>query len=329
LTYPGIGEDKYIEMAEPLFTLLKHLLPKDAPAVKQTLTLLRGKQNDGFLLLRKVMSKSIPTFCPYLSSKLPTWRKHPDVAELARQWTAHFRLLSKSGTVESNVQQSLKFIQSMMAEPSLVSRLTSIQGQIQAITEGHDDFDVSILKLPEHLTIDGITNTITTLPTPMESSIKFARSNYFEYDSSDSGSEIGLQGLSSNATNRPRKRFTKKEGPKLKSTKDVKCNGCQKKGHVEADCRELAKWIILSGAVKRLKDSKRKQVLENYHRFYSTTPPTDSISKSCADQLRQFCNSRSLTTEQVVDSYNWDGFVATDDEEDGFATAEEGDDASE
>jgi hypothetical protein len=31
----------------------------------------------------------------------------------------------------------------------------------------------------------------------------------------------------------------------------------------------------------------------------------------------------------VVDSYNWDGFVATDDEEDGFATAEEGDDASE
>jgi hypothetical protein len=337
LTYPGIGEDKYIEMAEPLFTLLEYLLPKDEPAVKQTLTLLSGKQNDGFLLLRKIMGKSIPVFCPYKSSKPPTWRKHPDIAEMAKYWTTHFRLMSKSGTVESSVQQSLKFIQSL-TEPSLVARLSSIQGQIQAITEGHDDFDTSNIKLPGHLSIDGITNTLTTLPSPMESSIAFARSNNFAYDSSDSDSEIGLQGYSSNATNSrgdrsrstgPRRRESKNDESKSKSKKDIICRGCHKKGHVEVDCRELARWIIISGAVKKLQENTRKKVLDNYHRFYSTAQPSASISKSCTNQLRQFCNSRSITEQQVVDGFNWDGYVASDEDEEGFATAEEGDDASE
>jgi hypothetical protein len=97
------------------------------------------------------------------------------------------------------------------------------------------------------------------------------------------------------------------------------------------DCCELAKWIIISGAVKKLKESTRKQVLDNYHCHYlSSDPPSRQISKSCVDQLRAFCKYRHMTPTQVVNHYNWDGYISNDraDEEDGFETAVEGEDES-
>jgi hypothetical protein len=341
LTYPGIGEDKYLEMAMPLYDLLETLLPSDDPIVKRVTTTLSGKSQDGFQLLRKVMGMSIPVFCPYKSSKPPVWRKHPDVAEMAKHWNIHFRLMRKTGSVESPVQQSLQFLQSL-TEPALLSQVTSIQGLLQAVTEGHDEFDTSTIKLPKQLTIDGITTTLTSLPNPMENSMKFATANYFEsIEFSDSDSEEGIQGFSSNATascNNPRNRQTSRRPRNnnkedATSKKDIVCRGCHKKGHKEVECRELARWIIVSKAVKKLPDSLRKKVMENYYKFYSTAPPPASISCSCNEQLRTFCSSRSVSTQQLVDAYNWEKYASMNlnEEENGFETAveDENEDASE
>jgi hypothetical protein len=93
------------------------------------------------------------------------------------------------------------FLQSLV-EPSLSANVTSIRGQIQLYTESIDAFDNSKVALPTNLTIDGITTTLTAFPTPMESSISFARANrYTMYDSLDSDDEsLVFQGFVSNAT---------------------------------------------------------------------------------------------------------------------------------
>jgi hypothetical protein len=190
--------------------------------------------------------------------------------------------------------------------------------------------------------IDGITTTLTAFPAPIESSISFAMANcYTIFDSNNDDDSIDFQGFSANATTSSRSNDRSSRGSSRKpkanrkeekkdTAKDVVCRSCHKKGLKEVDCRELAKWIIISGAVKKLKESTRKQVLDNYHRHYSSDPPSRQISKSCVDQLRAFCKYRHMTPTQVVNHYNWDGYISNDraDEEDGFETATEGEDES-
>ena len=97
------------------------------------------------------------------------------------------------------------------------------------------------------------------------------------------------------------------------------------------DCRELAKWIILSQAVKKLPDRQRKKVLDAYYKHYSTTPPNPTIARSYSNILHDFCVNRNLTMDQVIANYNWDGYTASDSDSDsdGFETAAEGEDGSE
>jgi hypothetical protein len=58
-----------------------------------------------------------------------------------------------------------------------------------------------------------------------------------------------------------------------------------------------------------------------------------SISRSCNEQLRNFCSSRSVSTQQLLDVFNWEKYASMNlnEEEDGFETAveDENEDASE
>lgn len=133
LTYPGIGEYRYLLMAESLFNLLEKLLPTLDTIVKQCLTTLVGSNHNGFLLLCNIMGKLIPVFCPYIPSNPPKWHKYHDVAHMAKLWKLHFRLLSKNGGTHTPIQQSLMFLQSL-SKPTLAPHITSICGQIQKFT---------------------------------------------------------------------------------------------------------------------------------------------------------------------------------------------------
>jgi hypothetical protein len=229
------------------------------------------------------------------------------------------------------------FLQSLK-DPSLSANVTSVRGQIQIFMEQNDAFEDSDIILPTNLAIDGITNTLTAFPAPMESSISFATANRYSINDSSDDESIDFQGFSVNATTSSRSNDRSTRGSfhkpkanrkedKKDTAKEVVCRGCHKKGHKEVDCRELAKWIIISGAVKKLKEGTRKHVLDNYHRHYSSDPPSKQISKSCTDQLLAFCESRHMTPSQVVNHYNWDGYI-NDGEEDGFEMATEGEDES-
>lgn len=256
---------------------------------------------------------------------------------MAKLWKLHFKLSRKTGSVHTPIQQSLMFLQSL-TDPSLSANVTSIRGQLQIFTESIDAFEDSNAMLPTNLSIDGITTTLTAFPVPIESSISFATANrYTIFDSDSDDDSLDFQGFSANATTTSRSNDRSSRGSsrqpkasrkdeKKDTAKDVVCRGCHKKGHKEVDCRELAKWIIISGAVKKLKEATRKKVLDNYHCHYSSEPPSKHISKSCTDQLRAFCEYRHMTPSQVINHYNWEGYINNDrnDEEDGFETATEG-----
>ena len=251
MTYPGIGEVGYLPMSETLFNLLEKLLPLDDPTVKQIHTSLTGVNHDGFQFLRKVLGKFVPVFCPYKTSDPPTWRKTPDVAHMAKLWKLHFKLSRKTGSNHTYIQKSLMFLQSLK-DPSLSANVTSVRGQIQIFMEQSDAFEDTDIILPTNLTIDGITNTLTAFPAPMESSISFATANRYSIDDSSDDETIDFQGFSVNATtsSRSNDRSTRGSSRKPKANrkedkkdtaKDVVCRSCHKKGHKEVDCRELAK----------------------------------------------------------------------------------------
>lgn len=334
MTYPGMGETKYIYQAETLFNILEKLLPVEDTIVKQCITTLLGSSHDGFKLLRIIFGKTVPVFCLYIPSVPPKWQNHQDVAQMAKLWKLHFRLESKTGGSHSPIQQSLMFLQSL-DDPSLSPHLTSIRSSIQLFTETMTEHDETTVPLPSNLTIDGITTTLTAFPATMNSTINYATSNNFSMVTfADLDSELDMQGLVSSATTTTKSRTPRRnrETPKPKNAnKDVVCRGCHKKGHVEVDCRELAKWIILSQAVKKLPDRQRKKVLEAYYKHYSTAPPNPTIARSYSTILQEFCANRNLTMEQVIANYNWDGFTtsSSDSDDDGFETAAEGEDGSE
>lgn len=343
LTLPRLGETRYLPGAEHLFHLLEKLLPSEEPIVKECTTSLVGVNHDGYRLLRDIMGKYIPVFCPYKSSIAPTWRKTPDVTHMVKLWKLHFKLLRKTGSINTPIQQSLLFLWSLV-DPSLSVNVTSIQGQLQIYTESIDAFEVSAIALPSNLTIDGITTTLTAFPTPMESFYLFCKGNCYSmydslYDSSDSNDDsLDFQGFSSNETTSSCSNDLSSRGSSHKpkatcndhkpdSSKNIICHGCHKQGHKEIECHELAKWLIIAQAIKKLNKTTRKTVLERYYQFYSTEPPSKQISCSCIDQLCNFCTKPQMTPTQVVNHFNWESYIRSD-KEDGFETVAEGENES-
>lgn len=180
--------------------------------------------------------------------------------------------------------------------------------------------------------IDGIPNTLTAFPIPIENSINFAKSNRFTYnDSSDEDSDDDMYGYI-NATTAPQHHDARGRSHKSGSQDDKKTNSGSKRGHKEVDCCIVAQWLIVSKAIKDLPENLRIKILENYYHYYSTKAPSKSISRSCVQQeMSDLCKDRHMTPNQLVHHFNWDGYVNTDlnAEEDGFETAAEDENASE
>jgi hypothetical protein len=97
------------------------------------------------------------------------------------------------------------------------------------------------------------------------------------------------------------------------------------------DCRELGRWLIFNNRHKSLSKDLQRRVIENYHRYYDSSPPAPSAARSCAQQLDNFCADRNTTPEEVSLYYDWEAYANHCEQEDeGFASAQEEDgDASE
>jgi hypothetical protein len=68
---PGVGAIKYMAMANPLFSVLDHLLPKSNLRVRECFIQLSGFQHDGYKLLDSVMARTLPVFCTSIAAAPP------------------------------------------------------------------------------------------------------------------------------------------------------------------------------------------------------------------------------------------------------------------
>lgn len=84
LSYPGVGETRYLLMAQALFRLLDRLLLLNDTIVKECHTALVGMTQDGFQLLDSIMARSLPIFCASIPNHPPTWEQYTDVAQMAK-----------------------------------------------------------------------------------------------------------------------------------------------------------------------------------------------------------------------------------------------------
>lgn len=192
--------------------------------------------------------------------------------------------------------------------------VTSIRGNIESFKDGIDEFDEMDTSLPFHLTIPGLVKSITATKSPMETSIAFASSHRTRTILPN------LQGftpqlhatVAQSPANRRGGRRSYPPRPRRSSNFGIVCRACHMKNHEEVECRQLARWLILSGRANRLPSSLKKKVLDNYYNRYSTMPPSPSVNRSCAQHLSDFCSERGLTEDEVSDCFAWEWYAEPD-----------------
>jgi hypothetical protein len=198
-------------------------------------------------------------------------------------------------------------------EFSLVGLIASLKGSIQVFKDGLDEFDEGDTPLPTHLTINGIVATMSTTTSPITTSLNYASSNatnrlHPEYSDNDV-SVPNIQGAYMNATAASRvanRRVPNNRRPQNNSdSKDIVCNTCGLRGHVEIDCRHLGRLLVMSERVNSLSPPQKRKVIENFKRFYGL-PMTPANHRTACQELEEWCLSRNVSEDEVVAWYNWD-----------------------
>jgi hypothetical protein len=312
LCLPGVGEIRYTAMGQALFSILDKVLPSNNPTVSDCVVSLLGFRHDGYRLLYLVMSRTLPVFCPSKPSSPPVWDDTPSVPQMAKLWNLYYRFNVKKGAYFSPIERGLLFLDSIK-DHSLVGIVASLKGSLQSFCDSVEEFD-SLPPLPEHLTIDGMVQTITTTTSPVTSSMGFARANklvpLLETPASRADITIpniqGAEFLSANATSTrqpPNLRGRRNPAPRVGN--GLVCRACLRKNHEEVTCRDLAKLLILTNRIASLPATLKKKILDNYYKHYGAAPSPE-IHRSYAQQLESFCLDRGISEDDLVRCYDWD-----------------------
>lgn len=186
LCYPGVGGNRYLQMASALYEILDATLPKEVPLVRDVMHTQEGFHQDGYRLLNSLLIRFMPVFCASIPATPPMWPDVLNVSRMAKLWLLHFRLVAKSGSSFSDTERSLLFLDSIQ-EHSMLPSVQSLKSSIMLFTESIDEFDRADMTLPTHLTIEGLVTTLTSTLSPLTNSLTYASSNYTH------GSQLALQ----------------------------------------------------------------------------------------------------------------------------------------
>jgi hypothetical protein len=234
---------------------------------------------------------------------------------MAKLWNLYFRFNVKKGAYFSPIERGLLFLDSIK-DHSLLGILASLKGGLQTFRDSVEEFE-SLPPLPEHLTIDGMVQTIATTISPVTSSMTFASANrvvpLLETQASRADIRIpniqGAEFMAINATSAPSRPSAQHRGGRRTSAPRVGnglvCRACLRKNHEEVTCRDLAKLLILTDCIATLPATLRKKILDNYYKHYGATP-NPQVHRSHAQQLESFCLDRGISEEDLVRNFDWD-----------------------
>jgi hypothetical protein len=125
---PGLGLQRYAEIAGVLMEVLPRLLPTSDSQVTSLVTVVRAESNNGFDLLWRVLELAVPGFDPSLQISAPVWFDD-DIFDFCLSYVLYFRLQAKKGLVHDERTKSLTFLQAVR-EPAYVDVITTLQAHI-------------------------------------------------------------------------------------------------------------------------------------------------------------------------------------------------------
>ena len=133
---PGLGLQRYAEIAGVFMEILPRLLPSSDSHVTSLVMVVRAESNNGFDLLWRILELAVPGFDPSHQISAPVWNGE-DIFEFCLSFVLYFRLQAKKGLVHDERTKSLTFLQAVQ-EPAYVDVITTLQAHIDTYLAQHD-----------------------------------------------------------------------------------------------------------------------------------------------------------------------------------------------
>jgi hypothetical protein len=132
---PGLGFERYADMASALCTAMPICLEKADGRVRAMVSGIETKTRNGYEIVWNLLFRYVPGFDPTKTVDKPTWDGHEgDVIQYAAAFDLYFRLCAKRGNTHSQFNKSILFLKGItsrhlmkIVEPLIIA-IESTQG---------------------------------------------------------------------------------------------------------------------------------------------------------------------------------------------------------
>jgi len=162
LCLPGLGFERYDDMASALCTAMPICLDKADGRVRAMVSGVETKTRNGYKIVWNLLFRYVPGFDPTKTVNKPRWDMHEGyVIQYAAAFDLYFRLSAKRGNTRSQFNKSILFLKGITArnlmkivEPLIIA-IEGMQGEDDA-----GDGGLPIGYLPYHLRVDELAQKI-------------------------------------------------------------------------------------------------------------------------------------------------------------------------
>jgi len=162
LCLPGLGFERYDDMASALCTAMPICLDKADGRIRAMVSGVETKTRNGYEIVWNLLFRYVPGFDPTKTVNEPRWDTHEgDVIQYATAFDLYFRLNAKRGNTHSQINKSILFLNGITArnlmkivEPLIIA-IESTQGD----NDGSDG-GLPIGYLPYHLRVEELAQKI-------------------------------------------------------------------------------------------------------------------------------------------------------------------------
>ena len=338
LCLPGLGFERYNDMASALCTAMPICLDKADGRVRAMVSSVETKTRNGYEIVWHLLFRYVPGFDPTKTVDKPRWDTYEgDVIQYAAAFDLYFRLSAKRGNTHSQFNRSILFLKGITAR----NLMKIVEPLIIAIESMQRDEDASegglpIGYLPYHLRVDELAQKIadrckvepfdrelggrprvhnftfgdTTSQPPSDSD-----DDHFAepIDGHMQGYNVPTVAQARKPNGHPGRRmpnttYSRKPDPTRRMRPDlprVLCDACGKKGHSANTCDFLAMSVFLQRYLKNgiaTKDTiaaAESRWIERWKDNGGT--PTTTPSKV----YTMYAANSGLTLEQMEDEMDW------------------------
>ena len=334
---PGVGSKRYIPMAKALFILLTRLIPMDDPNVASWVGIIQNDGSDGYKLLWRVLAIALPGFSSTVVPIFPRWENVRDVTLFAKLVTLHFRLIAKKGNFNTEKEKSLLYlrgIQEMTLQGSISSLVTAVESHRNV--EFDDDY------LPENLMIAHLAQRITLDYAGIQGGNNNGRRihrSYMDADYDDDYDRYAYPPLVNaldqrRPTTRPPYPSSNREPtlpyqrrnepasghrnrrpePSNRSPYDAnaQCRACGRTGHHADTCFDLGKALVMGDYISNHRNADLCARVKESWRQRNVSSPPPATASSRPRIVMAYVDRAGMTTEQMVEEYDWDHFMSCD-----------------